>query len=344
MRRSGRILDLVRQMRRRIRAGIWPPGTRIPTRGELAAEAAAAPATMQEAIARLVAEGSLTTRKRGGSRVAGQPPELHRIEVLLPDDDPRRRGGNLFRNALREACERISASSGFRLVARDGLDGAVLRRAAGQGLAGVVLADGERHAAAIAGCGVPVAAISPPDLRLAGLGIACVSMDNAALVATGIAELRRRGRADLAVIATSGALDGALGSIRRLHPLPHALARCRALGAQLRDHWLQIVDPRDPRAAAQAARALLAAKPAPRALLLLDDHLLAPVRAAVADRDVLIAVQASRPLRDPGAIAIGSSAEALLRTCVEACVRSGPPTSAPGRAVVRVPVVVFARP
>ena len=60
------------ELRRRIEAGEWKPGQRIPSTGELAEQYDVSRALAGNAVKQLTAEGLLVTRRRWGTFVARQ--------------------------------------------------------------------------------------------------------------------------------------------------------------------------------------------------------------------------------------------------------------------------------
>lgn len=69
--------DIAADLRRRIDAGEFPPGSRLPTNADLMAEHGVSKATVTKAIGELVNDGLAFTAKRGGTRVR------HRAQVQL---------------------------------------------------------------------------------------------------------------------------------------------------------------------------------------------------------------------------------------------------------------------
>ena len=65
-------LQLVEELQSRIVSGAYPPGTKIASVRELAADAAVNPNTMQKAMAELEREGLLYSQRTAGRFVAGQ--------------------------------------------------------------------------------------------------------------------------------------------------------------------------------------------------------------------------------------------------------------------------------
>lgn len=322
MRHPGRIFDLVRVMRMRIRDGTWQPGTLLPIRRQLAADSGTAEATVQEAVGRLVAEGSLETRKRAGTRVAARPPELHRIAIVLPPVSSRHGAG---RNLLREAVTLASRTLASRRLAgqpvgpdlevHDDVDAALRICILGDGLVGVLLFGRTAEIADLVGHGPGVAFIGRPGDVGAGSTATCIMPDNRSLFEVGVTELLARGRRRIAVLATPGILDAAVG---RHGAVARILARLAARGAATRPSWLQLVDPLEPRGVAQTVALLLSVRPRPDGLLLLDDHLGAPVRRALGAADVMVAIHTNRPDPTGRGLHIGCTARAMIEAGISA--------------------------
>ena len=66
---------------RRIRAGEWAPGARIPNEADLAAEAGVARPTMNRALRDLARTGVLERRRKGGTRVAREPVRKATLDI-----------------------------------------------------------------------------------------------------------------------------------------------------------------------------------------------------------------------------------------------------------------------
>lgn len=98
------ILTLVRA---RITQGQYAPGSRLPTRADLAAELGAGVATVQQALETLTADGFLESRHRAGTFVAALPPFLTRFAMLFPGHPAGPEPGHWsqFYAALRTAAE-----------------------------------------------------------------------------------------------------------------------------------------------------------------------------------------------------------------------------------------------
>lgn len=76
-----RYIQLATLFRRRIDAGVWGAGGRIPTVDELAAEFGVARATIRQALDQIEAEGLIERYRAKGTFVRGSPPERLWCEV-----------------------------------------------------------------------------------------------------------------------------------------------------------------------------------------------------------------------------------------------------------------------
>lgn len=76
----------------RIRAGLWPPGARIPDEADLAAELGCARATVNRALRELAAEGALERRRKGGTRVPETPVRRATLGIPIIRQDIEGRG------------------------------------------------------------------------------------------------------------------------------------------------------------------------------------------------------------------------------------------------------------
>jgi DNA-binding LacI/PurR family transcriptional regulator len=341
MRAPGRIHAVVTAIRQRIVAGVLKPGQRVAQRSALVEEFAAPAATVQEAIGQLVTEGSLVTRKRAGTVVADHPPELQRIALLFTSrTDERSRPVSLFHQALRDAAAQLMRErTGLTVICHVGCDADLLARLRSGALAGVLAAAHPGYLGLpTIRSGVPIAGVAAADV--ADPQFICLAPDNAALLELGISELIRAGHRRIALLATSGAIDDALGSSASSVDCGVILAHCRRLGAVMADHAVQFVDPNQPRSVIQVVRLLLAARPRPQALLLMDDHLVAPVSKALAGTGICWASHANRRNPQGPGLHLGFDAQLLVSTVVDTllAVRRG----APAPAIIRIPAVVLA--
>ena len=85
-------MQLSEQLERRVVAGVYPPGSRLPAVRELAAEAGVNPNTMQRALAQLETDGLAVTNRTAGRTVTE---DIAAIEAIR-----RRMARRLLRDAL----------------------------------------------------------------------------------------------------------------------------------------------------------------------------------------------------------------------------------------------------
>jgi hypothetical protein len=74
---------IITDLRRRIVAGRWKPGMRLPLRVQIEKEFDAAPQTVQRAMSRLINDGFIVPHGRLGTFAAAKPPHLHRYGVVF---------------------------------------------------------------------------------------------------------------------------------------------------------------------------------------------------------------------------------------------------------------------
>jgi GntR family transcriptional regulator, histidine utilization repressor len=86
---------------RRIRAGIWPPGARIPDEAELATELGCARATVNRALRDLAEAGLLERKRKGGTRVPLTPVRKATFDIAI----------------IRQNVEERGQRHGYRLIA-----------------------------------------------------------------------------------------------------------------------------------------------------------------------------------------------------------------------------------
>lgn len=79
-------LQLVDEMQLRIVTGIYPPGGKIPSVRELAAEASVNPNTMQKAFGELEQSGLIITQRTSGRMVTEDTQLIHKIKNHMAED------------------------------------------------------------------------------------------------------------------------------------------------------------------------------------------------------------------------------------------------------------------
>ena len=85
MRTVEKQLSVVAELRTRIVGGVFPPGTKLPTRTELEQEFGVSAATLQGAMDHLSRDGFIESKGRNGTFVAETAPWLSTFAVLMPD-------------------------------------------------------------------------------------------------------------------------------------------------------------------------------------------------------------------------------------------------------------------
>lgn len=105
---------------RRIRAGIWPPGARIPDEAELAREFDCARATVNRALRDLAEAGWLERRRKGGTRVAETPVRRAVLEIPIIRQDVEGRGLAYGYRLIADADAPLPEGVGAALGARPG--------------------------------------------------------------------------------------------------------------------------------------------------------------------------------------------------------------------------------
>lgn len=78
--------QLMEQIKRRIITGIYPPGEKMPSVRELAAEASVNPNTMQRAFAQLEQEGLLYTQRTSGRFVTEDQQRILEMKTEMADE------------------------------------------------------------------------------------------------------------------------------------------------------------------------------------------------------------------------------------------------------------------
>ncbi len=104
---------VLEDLRQRILAGHYAPGTRIPPQANLMETYSASSLTIQRAIGQLKAEGLIETHGRSGTRVVDRPPHLHR-HFLVFDDAPNGPQWNRYQDALYRSAQFLAQNEGIQ--------------------------------------------------------------------------------------------------------------------------------------------------------------------------------------------------------------------------------------
>jgi hypothetical protein len=311
-----RIADIRNELRSRIATGKWQPGARIPTRAELAGELGVPGTTVQEALAELVADGSLMTAKRGGTRVAANPPECRRLALVL--------GGNarssLFGGALANAARMVETHHApWRMDVVDQADAVWMRHLVTGAVAGALWLGAAPPPQTPAW--VAHAQFADHPWHQVPEGMRAIDLDNRSFLATAIDLLVAHGCRRPAVLTTTGFLDVTMRHQRDGYSKLGGFFRSR--GLELAPWRLAMTPTGDDRIVEQAVRLLYAQPAATRAdgFIITDDHLRRPLatalkRAAWKPRTV-VALGNCRPTRaTDGFHTVGFAAECMIDAAV----------------------------
>jgi len=258
---------VIAEFRRRIVAGPWPPGTRIPTKRQLCREFAASDGTIQKTLDALSAEGFLYSRGRLGTFVADHPPFLSQVGLVFPG--PTR--ATIWYDAFTMQAERMDHAGGHRIrcyancgstsgPGSEGLE-ALINDVLCERLAGTPVLDHPRLARVVIGgvagaAKVPAVGIRPAYPR---------AMEH----------FRARGRRRLGIVTTYSYYRQ-MGAVLR---------SARAHGLLTRRRWTHFFDVRSDITARAVTELMmsLSAADRPDALYVMDDHLVSQATAGVAD-------------------------------------------------------------
>lgn len=267
--------DIEAELRRRIREGLYRPGSVLPPRRELARLLGTTQSTLQHACDHLAGQGYLDTRDRASTRIADRLPHSSRLALVFCSDPALL--GNRFWGTVR----RVGAAWQGATLAYYDLGGLradspghlrLCADIADRSLAGLILVDLPQD--------LPESPLFAADLPRVCLGIygpaemarfrtSVVGFDHHAALAGILGRFRAAGRRRLAVLLPTVMTDDnpAAGWIAGL---------ARQAGLELRPEWVQYLPPDAVGAtcARQLVR-LLCAGPAatrPDCLLVADDN------------------------------------------------------------------------
>ncbi len=311
----------MRLIRQKILDGSWPKGAKIPTRCELAELVGTSASTIQAAMRKLVAEGSLITRKRAGTLVAPHPPEHGRFALVLShpprtavrsavrfpggsSTDAQPPGSQFIRTLVQAAAAVVTARPGWRMEVYRANSPELLALCASGGLAGMVYFGIPEGRPVV--CEIPLALFENADQQRAYPHALIVAFDLGSLFTEGIARLMAMERTRIAVFATGalhaeaapagggsrveGAGVGDAGGNAGGGPVGSSdpdvefiLQTLRDAGADTCSGWIQPVDPLRLISVRQLSLLLFdqPSRRRPNALILMDDHLLPPVLATL---------------------------------------------------------------
>ena len=307
-------------IRQRIVKGEWPAGSRLPTRDALSLLFNTSPSNVQAAMRRLVTEGSVVTRKRAGAFVAAEPPECCRFALVMSSHASHAaRGPSFFLDQLSQTAQRVaSVHPGWSMDVWTAGNPQLEDLIASGAFAGILYFGAPSMIPAAAATGIPLAMFNRPGQSpLASINI---FFDNQTLFDLSLRSHLARGRTRIGVLDT-----GTLVPVHEKHPAKpaqHLVTAMGRAGATSRPAWIQFVDPLKAYAVYQTALVMLEGLAAarPEALILMDDHLLPPVLAAIrtlglrvpADVSISVLNFADPKQRPDGCIRIGYDIQELV--------------------------------
>jgi len=294
------------RMRRRVSAGEWDAGQRLPTRRDLASQLGVSVASAQRALGILEHEGFLEARGSLGTFVADAPPHLSHYALVFPNRyEPESVFWSNFWSALRHEAEVMSRGTAdasddarsrrislfYDIAGHSDVEDyrALLGHISARRLAGIILATPPHQLLDTPLLGQPVArgpgkgaaedsddTTSVPRVALdwfdAQRGIPGIGTDWTAFVDRAVAHLASQGRRRAAMVHLTFGYDWVM---------PKWMAACKRHGIDTRPAWVQ---PGSLTAGPNLANLVRLLLDRPRAqridgLIIADDHLVAGVTA-----------------------------------------------------------------
>jgi len=279
-------LQVCEDLREQIVAGVYPPGSRLPSVSALCRTHDVAIMTMQKALGRLKDEGVLHSIQRRGNFVSERPPHLHRIAVVYPHA-PGEPGWSLFAAALLHASQQLDPAADLELVSYMGIASTEEPGAAMPQLVADIQARRLRgiffftHPGRLRGSPL----LAPLDLPRVGVMSEAIDPSFTALTPDwgeygrqALAHFTARGRRRLGIVATNRENNSQLASLQRL---------VADSAVESEPYWLQTVPWDSPEWSRNTAHAMVVHAHRPDAIIVTDDHLVEPVLAGIRDAGCL---------------------------------------------------------
>lgn len=313
---------LLTEMRSQIVDGLYPAGTRLPTRRDLWQKYRTTPVTLQRVFRQLAAEGFVVARGREGTFVSERPPHLSRFALVFPYRDRPERPWPQFWRALATEAGLLKRANGHEFTFSYGnethedieayrqlLDDVAARR-----LAGLIFATRPfylRGSPVLETPGIPRVAIAskaePPNVTAVQL--------SPTLFDDAVARLQSLGARRIAMIAGPAQGQAACETLRQR-------------GVDVPAYWVQTASHSDPTGVRHAVQLLMSGAPSrrPDGLVIADDNLVPEATAALRDsglrvpEDLCVIGHANFPHPTPSAMPIermGTDVREVLRLCLE---------------------------
>ncbi len=308
-------------IRQGIARGTWPRSSLLPTRAELARIFDTSPSTMQVAIGVLTSEGSLITRKRGGTAIVEKPPECGRFALVMSDHGPQPKdSSHLFHEQLLDAVANVSKCyPGWQMQAWSPADPeleALIRVGA---LDGIFYIGTPHKIPDTTGTGIPLACYHYPGAPW--YGDVNLSISKQSFFETCVRALRRAKQTRIGVLDNGGGISSETAAKSLGEHFSDIRNVINSGGGDCPPAWIQHCYPIAPLSAYHATLLLLRHPfDRPQALILVDDHFLPPVLEAIRDlglkipTDIAICVTGYNDGRESGdqCMRVGFSVEPLL--------------------------------
>jgi len=316
--------EIAAGIRTRIIQGLYPPGSRIPTRTEIEKAFHVSTVTVQRALTRLIKEGFLVARNQHGTFVTDYPPHLSHYAVLMPYP-PSRTWSQYWQAIYEEARNvdqgdvrrRVEVFHGFPDITDLASHKRLIELVQNERLAGLIFALNPRSITGtplIDKPGLPRVAItdSVPPCRFP-----VVAEDIRSFLHKSLRYLSGRGRRRVAFLCS--------GHVYAWYPIADALG---AYGMTTRPYWVQIVTFAAAPYAQECVHLLMhpGQDERPDALIVGDDNLLEPATKGLLDAGVNVPAEmdvvalTNFPHPTNAAVPVkrlGFSMTDIMRLCIE---------------------------
>lgn len=316
---------IIAQMRQRIVAGEWLPGSRLPTRMDLIEQYQISAATAQAVLDELSHDQFIETQGRRGTFVAKHPPHLSHIVLITREADHDPAHGSHFYVALSRQIRVLEKRRNCRVTVLQGQHGRLspgdeadlLEEIRAHRIAGIVFSWPPYEwvdTPLLAVSGLPRVAISSATIP----GVDAVFPDWDSFAQQAVAKLVAHGVKRVAILAAQQAIE----------PLQKLVRHATQAGLDCPPLLQQYASLQPPLAAERHVQLLLAlpAQQRPQALIISDDNLVPNVTTGLKHaalthaRDLLLIAHANFPHTTPSrvpAYRLGFDVTQILSTCFD---------------------------